>query len=103
MNTKVPGQVMCPWLQSALRSRQMDKEQADHLSFGGQGLFGENTNADRVMNAKHKAIKCMVLTEESWRGLEPFGLWGYTHSLGLGCILQTEDRQGLLLSKLLLP
>lgn len=69
----------------------MDKQQADHLSFGGQGLFGENTNADQVINTKHKAIGHMTLTDESWKEVWSLLDWGIHPFTGIGCILQTRS------------
>lgn len=62
----------------------MDKQQAGHLSFGGQGLFGENTNADQVINTKHKAIRHMTLTDESWKEVWSLLDWGIHPFTGIG-------------------
>lgn len=75
---------MLPWLHSSLKSPHMDKQQADHLSFGGQGLFGENTNADQVINTKHKAMRHMTLTDESWKEVWSLLDWGIHPFTGTG-------------------
>lgn len=45
----------------------------------------------------------MTLTDKSWREVWNLLDWGYTHSQGLGCTLQTEDRKGLLLAQAAIP
>lgn len=44
-----------------------DTQQADHLPFGGQGIFGENTKQIKLYTQSQKQRKHRTLIDKSWK------------------------------------